>query len=128
MTRVHEEGIQNEHIRRIIYNIPCVCNIIAACQLDFIGKTVHGPSNRPAQQMLTACCDTVCQIGRPFLHNKDHIVKNLCLLFANVPEVTIDKYGSLKDWIKEASHKQYWNQLVTCPTGRHATIPVCPDK
>ncbi len=75
--------------------------MIAARQLDFIGKTVHRPSDRPAQQMLTACCNTVCRIGRPFLHNKDNIVKNLCLLFANVPEVTIDEYSSLKHWIKD---------------------------
>jgi hypothetical protein len=128
MKRVREEGMQNEHVRGMFYNIPCICNMIAACQLDFIGKTVCGPSNRPAQQMLTACYNTVCQIGHPFLHNKDYIVKNLCLLFANVPEVTIDKYGSLKDWIKEASHEQYWNQLVTCLTNRQATIPVHPDK
>jgi hypothetical protein len=109
MTRVREEGIQNKHVRRMFYDIPRVCNMIAAHQLDFIGKTVRGPSDRPAQQMLTACCDTVCRIGYPFLHNKDYIVKNLRLLFANVPEVTIDKYGSLKHWIKEVSHEQYWN-------------------
>ncbi len=105
MTRVPEEGIQNKHVRRMIYNIPCVVNMITARQLDFLGKTVCGPSDRPAQQMLTACCDSVCQIGCPFLHNKDYIVKNLRLLFANVPEVTINKYGSLKHWIKEASHE-----------------------
>jgi hypothetical protein len=112
----------------MFYDIPCVCNMIAAHQLDFIRKTVCGPSDRPAQQMLTKCCDTVCRIGRPFLHNKDNIVKNLRLLFANVPEVTIDKYGSLKHWIKKASHKQYWSQLVKCLTHRHAAIPVRPDK
>jgi hypothetical protein len=85
MTKVREEEIQNKQVRRMFYDIPCVWNMIAACQLDFIGKTVHRPSDRPAKQMLTACCDTVCQIGRPFLHNKDYIVKNLRLLFANVP-------------------------------------------
>ena len=106
MTRVREEGIQNEQVRRMFYNIPPVCKMIATRQSDFIGETVCRLSDRPAQQMLTACCDTVHQIGRPFLHNKDYIVKNLRLLFANVPEVTIDEYGSLKHWIKEASHKQ----------------------
>jgi hypothetical protein len=107
MKRVREEGIQNKHIRRMFYYIPCVCHMISARQLDFIGKIVCGPLDRPAQQMLTACCDTVCQIGCPFLHKIDYIVKNLRLLFANAPEVTIDKYGFLKDWIKEASHEQY---------------------
>ncbi len=107
MTKVRKEGIQNKQVRRMFYNIPRICNMIAAHQSDFIGKTVCRPSDRPAQQMLTACCNTVCQIGCPFLHNKDYIVKNLRLLFANIPEVTIDKYGSLKDWMKEESHEQY---------------------
>jgi hypothetical protein len=66
--------------------------------------------------MLTACCDTVRRIRHPFLHNKDYIVKNLRLLFANVPEVSINEYGSLKHWIKEASNEQYWNQLFVCLT------------
>jgi hypothetical protein len=74
-----------------------VGNMIATQQLDFLGKTVCGPHDHPAQQMLTACCDNVRQVGCPFLHNKDYIVKNLCLLFANVPEVTINNYGSLKN-------------------------------
>ncbi len=98
----------------MFYDIPRVSNMIAARQLDFIGKTICGPFDRPAQQMLTACCDHVRRVGRPFLHNKDFIVKNLRLLFANVPEKTIDDYGSLKIWIREASHKQYWDQLVAC--------------
>ena len=57
------------------------------------------PPNRPAQQMLMACCDNVRPMGRPFLHLKDYIIKNLRLLFANVPEVTIDNFGSFKSWI-----------------------------
>ncbi len=97
MKRVHKEGIQIKHVSRMFYDILCICNMITARQLDFIGITVCGPSDRPAQQMLTACCNIVHQIRHPFLHNKDYIVKNLRLLFANTPEVTIDKYGSLKD-------------------------------
>jgi hypothetical protein len=42
-----------------------------------------------------------------------YIIKNLRLLFANIPKVTIDNVGSLKSWIREALHKQYWTQLVT---------------
>jgi hypothetical protein len=59
-----------------------------------------------------ACCDNVRPVGCPFLHNKDYIIKNLRLLFVNVPEVTINDFGSLKNWIREALHKQYWTQLV----------------
>jgi hypothetical protein len=78
--------------------------------------------------MLTACCDHSQQLGRPFLHNQDFMVKNLCLLFANVPEVTIDDYGSLKHSIREAIHEQYWNQLVACLIDRQAELPPCPDE
>jgi hypothetical protein len=74
----------------MFYDIPHVGNMIAARQLDFLGKTVRGPHDCPAQQMLTACCDNVQQVGRPFFYNKDYIVKNLRLLFANVPKVTIN--------------------------------------
>ncbi len=73
----------------------------------FIGSVVHAPHDRPAQRMLTACCNNTRLVGCPFLHNKDHIVKNLQLLFADVPEVTIDDFGSLKSWICEASHASY---------------------
>ncbi len=44
--------------------------------------------------------------------NKDYIITNLRLHFANVPEVTIDALGSLKSWIREALHEQYWTPLV----------------
>ena len=60
-------------------------------------------------------------------HSTSGTLRNLRLLFANVPEVTINDCGSLKDWIKEASHEQYWNKLVDCLTDRQAVIPTRPD-
>jgi len=57
--------------------------------------------------MLMACCDNIRPVGRLFLHLKDYIIKNLHLLFANVPEVTIDDFGPLKSWIREALHEKY---------------------
>ncbi len=112
----------------MFYGIPCVGNMIAAHQLNFLGKTVRGPHDRPAQQMLTACCNNVCQVGCPFLHNKDYIVKNLCHLFANVPEVTINDYSSLKNLIQEALDKKYWNDLIECLLDQQATIPPRPNE
>jgi hypothetical protein len=110
----------------MFYDIPRVGNMIAARQLDFLGKTMRGPHDRPAQQMMTACCDNVHRVGCPFLHNKDFIVKNLRLLFVNVPEVNIDDYGSLKNWINEALDEKYWNDLLDCLTDRQASIPEQP--
>ncbi len=40
------------------------------------------------------------------------MVKNLRLLFQDVDTVNIDHFGSLQDWIHEATDKKYWNQLV----------------
>jgi hypothetical protein len=49
MTCVKEERIRNEHMQRMSYDIPCVRNMIAARQLDFIGKAIRGAPNRPAR-------------------------------------------------------------------------------
>ncbi len=43
MTRVKEEQIQNTKIRNIFYDIPDVEHMIAAGQLDFMGKAIRGP-------------------------------------------------------------------------------------
>jgi hypothetical protein len=107
MMCVEEERIRNEHMQRMFYNIPCVRNMIATCQLDFIGKLIRGAPNRPAHSLIAACCAHKQLVGCPLLHNKDAIVKNLHLLFANVPEVTIDDTGFLKSWIQKALHKAY---------------------
>ena len=83
----------------MFYDIPRVRNMIAARQMDLIGEAIRAPPDRPAQRMLTTCCDITRLVGCPFLHNKDHILKNLQLLFSEVPEVTINDFGSLKSWI-----------------------------
>jgi hypothetical protein len=99
--------------------------MIAARQMDFIGKIVRASPDRPAQQMLTACCDNIGPVGRPFLHTKDYIIKNLRLLFANVPEVTIDDFGSLKSWIREAPMKNTGHNLSTAsPANMHRFPPL----
>jgi hypothetical protein len=43
ITRVKEERIQNEHVRRMFYDISPDGNMIAARQMDFIGKIVCAP-------------------------------------------------------------------------------------
>jgi hypothetical protein len=59
MMQAKVERIHNKHVRRMFYDIPHVGNMIAAQQLDFLWKTVRGPHDCPAQQMLTVCCDNV---------------------------------------------------------------------
>ena len=128
ITQVQEERIRNDKIRRLFYEIPCVTNMIAARQLGFLGKVVRGPHDAPARRMLTACCQHKRKRGRPYLHNKDVIVRNLRLLFAQIPEVVIDDYGSMKNWFKEASHEAYWTALVRCLLDKQAPLPTRPTE
>ena len=89
----------------MFYSIPCVRNMIAAGQMDFVGKTIRGLPDRPSCNMITACCDHKRRAGRPQTTGKNFLVENLCLLFQDVPTIQIDRYGSLQSWIHEASNK-----------------------
>jgi hypothetical protein len=126
MTCVKEEQIRNTKIRNIFYVIPDVEHMIAARQLDFMGKAIQGPHDRPSRCMITACCNHQRQVGRPQTHTKNTMVRNLQLLFKNVLTTTIDRYGSLKDWINEASNEKYWTALVQCLLHSDAPLPERP--
>jgi hypothetical protein len=54
------------------------------------------------------------------------MVENLRLLFRDVTTVHIDRFGSLRDWINEASNEDYWNQLVKCLLHPDMLIPERP--
>ncbi len=82
MKRIKEECIKNKHVRWMFYDIPRTRNMIAVRHMKLIGKAVQRPHNHPTQHMLITCCNRTQLTGWPFLHNKDHIVKTLCLLFA----------------------------------------------
>ncbi len=41
MTKVHEQRLHNNKVRKMFYSIPCVCNMIAARQMDFVGKMIR---------------------------------------------------------------------------------------
>jgi hypothetical protein len=112
MSKVQEDIIRNEKVRRMFYSIPCVRNMIAARQADFIGKMIRGPPDQPSRNMITACCDHKRRVGHPQTTGKKFMVENLRLLFQDVTTVNINHFGSLHDWIHEASNEEYWNQLV----------------
>ena len=107
MSTAKEERIQNEKVREMFYSIPCVQNMIASRQADFIGKMIQGPPDRPSRNMITACCDHKRRVGRPQTTGKNFIVENLRLLFQDVNTVNIDRFGSLRDWINEANDEGY---------------------
>jgi hypothetical protein len=54
------------------------------------------------------------------------MVQNLQLLFEPVPTTTINRYGSLKDWINEAYDKKYWTALVQCLLYSDTPLPEQP--
>jgi hypothetical protein len=127
MSTVKEERIRNERVREMFYSIPCVRNMIASRQADFIGKMIRGPPDRPSRNMITACCDHKRRVGRPQTTGKIFMVENLRLLFQDVNTVYIDRFGSLRDWINEANDECYWKQLVKRLLHPGTPIPECPE-
>ncbi len=112
MTTVQEQRLQNDKVRKMFYSIPSVWKMIAARRMDFVGKMIRGPPDRPSCNMITASCDHKRHVGRPQMTGKNFMVKNLRLLFQDNHTVQIDRYGSLRTWIHKATNKKYWCQLV----------------
>ena len=128
MFHFKDKKIRNETARTSFYAMPCVKNMFAARQLDHIGKLIRGPHDQPARRMITSCCNETRQVGRPQTTEKNCIVKNLRLLFKDVPLKHIDHYGSLKHWIHEASNEKYWNQLINRLTHPETPLPERPEE
>ena len=55
------------------------------------------------------------------------MVENLRLLFQDVPTVQINRYGSLRSWIHEASNEKYWCELVERLLHPSTPLPDQPD-
>ncbi len=112
---VQEQHLQNKKVCPMFYNIPCVKNIIAARQLGFLGKLSGGLLNACPLHAHCLLPAQKCNLGRPYLHNKDVNVCNLQLLFAKVPEVIIDDIGSVKDWFQVVLHESYCDTTRPMP-------------
>jgi hypothetical protein len=56
MTQVKEGQLRNEKVWKMFYFIPCIRNMIAAHQTDFIGKMIRDPPDQPLRNMIAACC------------------------------------------------------------------------
>jgi hypothetical protein len=77
ITKVQEQRIHNDKVRKFFYSIPCVRNMIAARQMDLVGKMIQSPPNRPSRNMITACCNHKRRTGRPQTTGKIFMVENL---------------------------------------------------
>ena len=75
MTKVQEQRLQYGKVCDMYYSIPCVKNMIAARQMDFVGKMIRGPPDRLSCNMITACCDHKRQVGRPQTTGKNFMVE-----------------------------------------------------
>ncbi len=112
MTKVQEQHLCNGKMRDMFYSIPCVRNMIAARQIDFVGKMIRCPPDHPSCNMIMACCDHKRQLGRPQTTGMNFMVKHIHLFLQEIPTVQIDQHGFLRSWIHEASNEKYWCQLV----------------
>jgi hypothetical protein len=63
MKQVKDEGLCNCRVREMFYGIPCVQNMIAARQMDFVGKMIRGLPDCPSRNMITACCNHKQRMG-----------------------------------------------------------------
>ncbi len=126
MTTVQEQLLLNGKVRDMFYFIPCVRNMNAARQMDFVGKMIRCPPDRPSRNMITACCENKRRVGRPQTTGKNFMAENLRLLFQDIPTVQINRHGSLRSWIHEASNENYWNQLVDRLLHSDTPIPEQP--
>ena len=59
MTQVQEDLIRNKYVHKTFYDIPRICNMIAARHMDFVGKVVQGDWSQPAKRMLVASCSNI---------------------------------------------------------------------
>ena len=88
---------------------------------------IQGPPDQPLRNMITACCDHKRRVGHPQTTGKKIMVENIRLLYQDFTTVNIDCFGSLRDWIHEASNKEYWNQLVAHLLNPCTPLPERPE-
>ncbi len=100
--------------------------MIAARQMDFIGKMIRGPPDQPSRNMITACCDHKRQVRWPQM-TENFMMENLRLLFKDITTINIDRFGSLQDWIHEANDEAYWNQLIKRLLHPNTPLPERPE-
>jgi hypothetical protein len=79
ISQVQEGRIRNKKVREMFYSIPCIRNMIAARQAEFIEKMIQGPPHFPSRNMITACCNHKRRVEQPQTTGKNFMVENLHL-------------------------------------------------
>jgi hypothetical protein len=84
MSKVREERIRNEQVRKDFFDIPDIRKQIAARQLSFIGKMLRHPSpTHLPRQLITAWVNNKRPRGGVLTTNKKSILKALHLLYSS---------------------------------------------
>ena len=144
MLQVKDERISNEKLRKMFYNIPDACTLIAVKQLNFIGKVVRREDSFFPKQLLTAWVNHKRKRGGVLTTNRKSVVIALELLYPDnvyrrdengalckdskgkkIPEtIHMDRLGSLKYWFKDAMNKKRWSWMIESKLrSPHLNIP-----
>ena len=102
MTKVKDQHITNETIRRKYFGILNIEEQIATQQLKFIGKVARNSDDHLPTKLLTAWCNHKIRHGNVLHINKKSIVHKLCLIIPGV-----EKTGALKTWAHFAIDGRY---------------------
>ena len=87
MMQVKDERISNEKLRKMFYNIPDACTLIAVKQLNFIGKVVRREDLFFSKQLLTAWLNHKRKRGGFLTTNRKSVVTALGLLHPDNTEL-----------------------------------------
>ena len=101
--QVRECHIKNSHIRKKIYNIPCVRNQVVFKQLTCVGKIMRCERSHVPTIILTSWCDNPRKRGGQVLTKKDSLVCNLQLIIPG-----IDDAGLVSTWGFYALDTTHW--------------------
>ena len=125
MAEVKENRISNKKLQEKFYNIQSGRNMIAARQLQFLGKLVRSEDSSIPKQLLTAWVNHKRLPGGVLTTTKTSYVKSLQRLYPKntyrkdaetgkqVPiEIHMDRFGSLKYWIEDAMDEKRWQWMI----------------
>ena len=103
--------------------------MIAARQLDYIGKLIQGTNLQ--EEWLRHAATKHNELEDHKNYWKELHLQEPTPTIQRCPFKTlkhIDHYGSLKHWIHEASNKKYWSQLIKRLTHPETPLPEQPEE
>ena len=113
MTQVKEEHITIKQLRERFHNLRSIQSMIDERKMKLLGKIICDDVTTIPRQLLIAFVPNVTRrLGRPINCCRLSMRESLIRLTANVQEINIDHYGSLKSWYYDARDKNFWWKLI----------------